>query len=57
MTAPRAATLAANDATYVVRDADDCDAVAAVFTGDAVLVEAGRPGDTSFTDRAALRVA
>ena len=53
MTAPRAATLAVNDATYVAWNAHDPDAVAAVFAEDAVLREAGRPGETR--GRAAIR--
>jgi len=43
--APRAATLAVNDATYVAWNAHDPDAVAAVFAEDAVLREAGRPDE------------
>lgn len=45
MAAPRAATLAVNDATYVAWNAHDPDAVAAVFAEDAVLREAGRPDE------------
>jgi uncharacterized protein (TIGR02246 family) len=54
----RAATLAVNDATYVAWNAHDPDAVAAVFAEDAVLLEAGRPGETrgrtAIRERAAL---
>jgi uncharacterized protein (TIGR02246 family) len=53
MAATRAATLAVNDATYAAWNAHDADAVAAVFAEHAVLLEAGRPGETR--GRAAIR--
>ena len=41
----RARTLEVNDATYTAWNAHDAEAVAAVFAEDAVLREAGRPGE------------
>jgi steroid delta-isomerase-like uncharacterized protein len=49
----RAATLAANDATYAAWNAHDPDAVAAVFAPDAVMRESGRPDE--HRGRAAVR--
>jgi len=49
----RAATLAANDATYAAWNAHDADAVAAVFAEDAVTRESGRPDE--LRGRAAIR--
>jgi steroid delta-isomerase-like uncharacterized protein len=49
----RAATLAANDATYAAWNAHDPDAVAAVFADDAVTRESGRPDE--HRGRAAIR--
>ena len=49
----RAATLAANDATYAAWNAHDPDAVARVFADDAVTRESGRPDE--IRGRAAIR--
>src|SRR6185436_19203103 len=49
----RAATLAANDATYAAWNAHDPDAVARVFADDAVTRESGRPEE--LRGRAAIR--
>ncbi|HWP66671.1 MAG TPA: ester cyclase [Candidatus Limnocylindria bacterium] len=49
----RARTLEVNDRTYAAWNAHDPDAVAAVFAEDAVLREAGRPGEVR--GRAAIR--
>ena len=49
----RAATLAANDATYAAWNAHDPDAVARVFAEDAVTRESGRPDE--LRGRAAIR--
>ena len=53
MPASREHTLRINDATYAAWNAHDPDAIAAVFAEDAVLLEAGRPGETR--GRAAVR--
>ena len=57
----RAATLAANDATYAAWNAHDPDAVAAVFAEGAVTRESGRPeehrGRVAVRERAAALLA
>jgi len=53
MTMPSARTFAVNNATYEAWNAHDADAVAAVFAEDAVVREAGRPGEVR--GRAAVR--
>jgi steroid delta-isomerase-like uncharacterized protein len=53
----RAATLAANDATYAAWNAHDPDAVAAVFAEDAVTRESGRPDEQRGRDAIRARAA
>lgn len=57
----RSRTLDVNDRTYAAWNAHDAEAVAAVFADDAVLREAGRPGEvrgrTAIRERAAALLA